>query len=78
MAAVMVGVIRKRLAGRCGQAEPGKKVRSRKSVTSESRRRTSEAQKRKWRDPEHREKVTKAIRDGKEKKKRPRSDEIAV
>jgi hypothetical protein len=60
------------------QAKQGKKVRSRRSVTSESRRRMSEAQKRKWRDPEHRERVTKAIREGMENKKRPRSDETAV
>ena len=50
------------------QAKKGRKVKFRRSVTLESRRRMSEAQKQKWRDPEHRERVTRAIQEGMKKR----------
>jgi len=46
------------------------RAKMRKAVTSESRKRMSEAQRRKWQDPEQREKNIKAIRDGIANKKK--------
>ena len=52
----------------------GKKTRRRKAITPETRKRMSEAHKRRWKDPKHREKVIKAIREGvASKRKRLRS-----
>jgi hypothetical protein len=51
------------------EAKKGTRIRSRRAVTSGSRKKMSEALKRKWREPEYRERVSRAIRQGMGKKK---------
>lgn len=54
------------------EAKKGKRRRRAPAVTLQSRLKMSESQKRKWRDPEHREKITRAIREGTANKKKQR------
>jgi len=56
------------------EAKKGTRIRSRRAVTLESRKKMSEALKRKWREPEYRERVSKAIRQGMGNKKKSRAD----
>jgi hypothetical protein len=56
------------------EAKKGTRSKSRRAVTLESRKKMSEALKRKWREPEYREKVSRAIRQGMGNKKKSHSD----
>ena len=52
-----------------GSGDSGKVRSRRRAVTLQARLKMSESQKRNWRDPQHREKIVRAIRKGMAKKK---------
>jgi len=57
------------------EAKKGKSVPRRKAVTAQQRKNISDSLKTKWRDPEYRQRVSAAIREGMEKKKKRNGEE---
>jgi hypothetical protein len=56
------------------EPQKGTRIKTRRAVTLESRRKMSEALKQKWQEPEYRERATRAIRQGLGNKKKSRSN----